>query len=42
MIMRMKTSLLILLLACVLAASFLAYLRPGFMLDLANQLWLCL
>ena len=38
---RMKSSLLMLLLAALLAAAFLAYLRPGFMLDLANQLWLC-
>jgi hypothetical protein len=33
---------LLLLLAALLAATFLAYLRPGLMLDLANQLWLCL
>ena len=38
---RLRSSLLMLLLAAVMAAAFLAYLRPGFMLDLANQLWLC-
>ncbi len=30
------------LLACaVLALVFAAYLRPGFMLDVANRIWLC-
>lgn len=38
---RLTSTLLWLLLAGSLAATFLAYLRPGFMLDLANQLWLC-
>lgn len=41
MMQRLKSSLPWLLLAGLLAAAFLAYLRPGFMLDLANQLWLC-
>ena len=27
--------------AAVLAAVFMAYLRPEFMVDLANQIWLC-
>ncbi len=27
----------VLLLAC----AFVAYLRPGFIVDLSNQLWLC-
>ena len=27
--------------AAVLAAVFMAYIRPEFMLDLANQVWLC-
>ena len=27
--------------AAVLAMIFSAYLRPGFMLDVANRLWLC-
>ena len=36
-----KSSLLMLLLAALLAAAFLAYLRPGFIVDLSNQLWLC-
>ena len=38
---RLRSLLLMLLLAALMAAAFLAYLRPGFMLDLANQLWLC-
>ena len=38
---RLSSTLLWLLLAASLAAAFLAYLRPGFMLDVANQLWLC-
>jgi len=32
---------LILLLVFVLALAFLAYLQPGFMLDLANRFVLC-
>jgi hypothetical protein len=28
--------------AAVLALAFLAYLRPSFMLDLANRIYLCL
>jgi hypothetical protein len=28
--------------AAVLALAFLAYLQPGFMLDLANRIYLCL
>ena len=27
--------------AAVLALVFVAYLRPGFVLDVANRLWLC-
>ncbi len=30
-----------LLTALLLGAAFLAYLRPGFVIDLSNQLWLC-
>ena len=30
-----------LLVAAVLALVFAAYLRPGFVLDVANRLWLC-
>lgn len=41
MMARVKSILLGLLLAILLAAAFVAYLRPGFVLDLANQLWLC-
>ena len=37
----LPTLLLTLLLAVLMVVAFLAYLRPGFMLDLANQLWLC-
>lgn len=28
--------------AVVLAAVFMAYLRPDFMLDLANRFWMCM
>lgn len=42
---RAKTVLLSLLLAMfmalVLASVFSAYLQPGFVLDLANRVWLC-
>lgn len=38
---RLRSSLLMLLLAVLLASAFFAYLRPGFMLDVANRLWLC-
>ncbi len=37
----LKNSLLALLAMALLAAVFAAYLRPGFVLDLANRLWLC-
>lgn len=33
--------LLGILLALVLGAAFLGYLRPGFIVDLANRLFLC-
>lgn len=39
---RLKTPVLALLVCALMTAAFLAYLRPGFVLDLANQLWLCL
>lgn len=40
--MSLRRQLLVLLLAVLLlAAVFVAYLRPGFIVDLSNQLWLC-
>ena len=39
---HLKTKMLIwALTAFVLGAVFVAYTRPAFMLDLANQIWLC-
>jgi len=38
----MKTWLLRAAIAVVLALVFAAYLRPDFMLDLANRIYLCL
>ena len=38
----MKTWLLRAAIALVLALVFAAYLRPDFMLDLANRIYLCL
>jgi hypothetical protein len=37
----MKTWLMRLALAVVLALVFAAYLKPGFMLDLATRLYMC-
>ncbi len=37
-----RRSLLMLLALAALALAFAGYLRPGFVIDLANQLWLCL
>ncbi len=37
----LKRMLLALAAAMVLVSVFAAYLRPGFMLDVANRLWLC-
>ena len=34
-------ALLALVAAIVLALLFAAYLRPGFVLDMANRIWLC-
>ena len=39
--MIMKTWLLRVAIAVVLALVFLAYLRPGFLLDLGNRIALC-
>jgi hypothetical protein len=38
---RWWSGVLVVLGAIVLALVFSAYLRPGFMLDVANRLWLC-
>ncbi|WP_165973888.1 hypothetical protein [Paucimonas lemoignei] len=38
---RLQHMLLGILLAIVLAATFMAYLRPSFIVDLANRLVLC-
>ncbi len=41
--MSTRRQLLILLLGTLLLAlAFAAYLRPGFIIDLSNQLWLCI
>lgn len=37
-----RQSLLALLAAAVLALVFYGYLRPAFVVDLANRLWLCI
>lgn len=39
---RIRKSVLLLLAAAVLAWAFYGYLRPAFILDLANRLILCL
>ncbi len=39
--MSRRRPLLYLLLVLLLAGAFMAYLRPGFIVDLSNQLWLC-
>ena len=38
----MRRSLVTLLTVLLLSLAFAGYLRPGFVVDLANQLWLCL
>lgn len=40
--MTMARAVLTLLVAAMLAVAFQAYLKPGFIIDIANQLWLCL
>ncbi len=37
-----RQSLVVLLGAGLLAAAFYGYLRPAFIVDLANRVWLCL
>ncbi len=39
---RLHRPLLALLGAAVLALAFAGYLRPAFVVDLANRIWLCL
>ncbi len=39
--MSRRQQLIYLLLALLMAGVFMAYLRPGFIIDLSNQLWLC-
>ena len=38
---RLRVGLLGLILAAVAAITFLSYLRPDFVVTVANQLWLC-
>ncbi len=38
----LRQSLLMLLGAALLALAFYGYLRPAFVVDLANRIWLCL
>ena len=37
----MRRALMALAAAALLAVVFAAYLRPGFVLDVANRIWLC-
>lgn len=39
---RLRKPLLMTLGAALLALAFAGYLRPAFVVDLANRLWLCL
>lgn len=38
---RRQHRLIMLLTAALLATVFVGYLRPGFIVDLTNQIWLC-
>ncbi len=38
---RMQRAFVALAAAALLALVFAAYLRPGFVLDVANRIWLC-
>jgi len=38
---RLRLSLLGLILAAIAATAFMGYLRPNFVVSVANQLWLC-
>ncbi len=38
---RLRFGLLGLILAAIAAAAFMSYLRPNFVVSVANQLWLC-
>ncbi len=39
---RHQQPLFLLLATMLTACAFVAYLRPGFIVDLSNQLWLCM
>ena len=38
---RLRSGLLWLILAAIAALAFVSYLRPNFIVTVANQLWLC-
>jgi hypothetical protein len=38
---RLRSSLLGLIATALAALAFVSYLRPGFVVTVANQLWLC-
>ena len=38
---RLRSALLGLIVVAVAMLAFVAYLRPGFVVALANQIWLC-
>lgn len=38
---RLRSGLLSLILAAIAALAFVSYLRPNFIVTVANQLWLC-
>jgi hypothetical protein len=38
---RLRLSLLVLILAAIAGLAFMSYLRPNFVVTVANQLWLC-
>lgn len=39
--LRLRVSLLGLILAAIVVTAFMSYLRPNFVVMVANQLWLC-
>lgn len=38
---RLRSSLLGLIVLALALIAFVAYLRPGFVVEVANQIWLC-
>lgn len=38
---RLRVSLVGLVLVAIVALAFMSYLRPAFLVTVANQLWLC-